>query len=208
MAYSSLHTSFIVAFTNNLYLHPVERNWRTIQVFYDIKTGCAAMRKLEVFFDYACPFCLKGHGYLRELLPRYPDIEVAWCPCEAHPRPERYGRHSDLCIQGLFYAMDNNADIWGYHDRMYNAAVKERVNIEDPEVVAGHVHGLLDPEALLNALQNGAYEKAVSGANDYAYEQSGVWAVPAYRMGGRKLDAIEGVGITKAQLEAFMESKW
>ena len=162
------------------------------------------MRKLEVFFDYACPFCLKGHEHLKELLARYPDIEVVWRPCEAHPRPERYGRHSDMCIQGLFYAMDNDVDLWGYHDHMYNAAVKERVNIEDPEVVAGHVHGLLDPIAFLNALQNDTYAKAVSDTNDYAYEQSGVWAVPAYRMEGRKLDSIEDVGVTKAQLDSFL----
>ena len=162
------------------------------------------MRKLEVFFDYICPFCLKGHGYLRELLLQYPDIEVVWRPCEAHPRPEQYGRHSDLCIQGLFYAMDNDADIWGYHDSMYKAAIIERVNIEDPEVVARHAHGLLDPDALFNALQNELYEKAVIDANYYAYEQSGVWVVPAYRMEGRKLNSIEGVGITKAQLEAFI----
>ena len=165
------------------------------------------MRKLEVFFDYVCPFCLKGHEYLRELLPKHTDIEVVWRPCEAHPRPERYGRHSDLCIQGLFYAVDNDADIWGYHDCMYSAAIKEQVNIEDPEVVAGLVHGLLDPGVLLNALQNGTYEKAVSGSNGYAYEQSGVWTVPAYRMEGRKLDSIEGVGVTKAQLKAFIGKK-
>ena len=166
------------------------------------------MRKLEVFFDYICPYCLKGHEYLRELLPKHTDVEVVWRPCEAHPRPERYGRHSDLCIQGLFFAMDNCADIWEYHERMYNAAIKDRVNIEDPKVVAGHVHGLLDPEALLNTLQNDAYEKAVSEANDYAYEQQGVWAVPAYRMDGRKLDSIEDVGVTKAQLEAFIRNKY
>ena len=49
-------------------------------------------------------------------------------------------------------------------------------------------------------------EKAVPAANCYAYAQSGVWAVPAYRMEGRKLDSLEGVGITKAQLEAFLEN--
>jgi len=165
------------------------------------------MRKLEVYFDYACPFCLKGHEHLRELLPRYPDIEVVWRPCEAHPRPEHYGRHSDLCIQGLFFAIDNDADIWGYHDRMFNAALKEKINIEDPKVIAGHVHGLLDPDALLNALQNDAYARAVSDANDYAYEQSGVWAVPSYRMDGRKLDSVEGIGVSKAQLEAFIQKE-
>ena len=162
------------------------------------------MRKMEVFFDYACPFCLKGHKYLEELLPQYPDVEVVWRPCEAHPRPERYGLHSDLCIQGLFYALEQSVDIWAYHGRMYNAAVRERVNIEDPEVVAGHAHGLLDIDGFLNAIMSGKYARAAAEANDYAYGQSGVWVVPAYRMDGRKLDSIENVGVTKAQLAAFL----
>ena len=165
------------------------------------------MRTLEVFFDYACPYCLKGHELLKELLPQHPDIEVVWRPCEAHPRPERYGLHSDLCIAGMFFVLEHGADIWEYHDRTYNAALKERVNIEDPEVVAGHAHGLLDTEDLFNALQNGTYAKAVADANDYAYEQSGVWVVPAYRMDGRKLDSIENIGVTKAQLLTFLQAK-
>ena len=165
------------------------------------------MRELEVFFDYVCPFCMNGHEYLKELLPQFPDIEVIWRPCEAHPRPERYGLHSSLCIQGLFYATRHGVDLWEYHDRMYNAAVNERTNIEDPEVVACHAHGLLDSDALLNALQGGAYEKAVASANEYAYEQSNVWVLPAYRLDGRKLDSIESVGVTKAQLAAFLNER-
>jgi predicted DsbA family dithiol-disulfide isomerase len=163
------------------------------------------MRKLEVFFDYSCPFCLKGHEYLVELLPQHPDIEVVWRPCEAHPRPERYGLHSDLCIQGLYYALEQGSDIWEYHSRMYDAAVRERVNIEDSEVVAGRVHGLLDARAFIDALHSGKYKKAVADGNDYAYEENGVWAVPSYRMDGTKLDSIEGVGITKAQLADFLK---
>ena len=162
------------------------------------------MRALEVYFDYACPYCYKGHEYLIELLPLHPDIEVVWRPCEAHPRPERYGMHSDLCIQGLFYALEQGVDVWDYHDRMYNAAVKDRVNIEDQDVVAGRVHGLLDPGAFLRALESGKYETALSDANAYAYDRSEVWVVPAYRMGGKKLDSIEDVGVTKGQLAEFL----
>ena len=159
---------------------------------------------LEVFFDYACPYCLIGHNYLKELLPEYPDVDVIWKPCEAHPRPERYGLHSDLCIQGMYYAIEQGVDVWEYHERMYKAAIQDRVNIENPEVVAGRVQGLLDPDAFLKALNSGRYEKAVTEGNDYAYERSGVWAVPAYRMNSRKLDSVEDVGVTKEQLAVFL----
>jgi len=47
-------------------------------------------------------------------------------------------------------------------------------------------------------------DKLTAEANDYAYERSGVLAVPSYRMDGRKLDSIEDIGITKNQLADFL----
>ena len=163
------------------------------------------MRQLEVFFDYACPYCLKGHEYLTELLPQCPDIEVIWRPCEAHPRPERYGRHSDLCIQGMFYALEQGVDVWEYHEQMYAAALTDRVNIEDADVLAGRVRGLLDHEDFLAEIMSGTYEKAVADANVYAWDESGLNAVPSFRMDGSALDAVEDVGVTKQQLAEFLK---
>jgi len=163
------------------------------------------MRRLEVFFDYACPYCLKGHGYLAELLPRFPDIEVIWRPCEAHPRPERYGPHSDLCIQGMFYALEQGVDIWEYHERMYTAALKDGVNIEDADVLAGRVRGLLEYTDFLAEMMSGKYKKAVTEANVYAWGQCGLCAVPSFRMDGQSLNAVEDAGVTKQQLMAFLE---
>ena len=166
------------------------------------------MRKLEVFFDYGCPFCLKGHEYLTELLPGHPDIEVAWRACEAHPRPEAaYGHYSDLCVGGLFFAAEQGIDLKPFHERMYRAALKDNIDIESPAALADYFKDLLDPAAFLEALSSGRYEKAVSEANDYAYERSGVWFIPAYRMDGRKLDSAGGVGVTKAQLAEFLDGK-
>jgi len=163
------------------------------------------MRKMEVFFDYSCPYCLTGHEYLVDLLPKYPDVEIIWKPCEAHPRPEEHGLHSDVCIQALFYALDNDVDVWEFHDRMYKAAVKDHVNIEDPGVIANLFTGLPDTADLLETLKSNKYEQSVLDYNDYAYEESDVWVVPAFRMDGKKLDSIGGVGITKAQLDKFLK---
>jgi len=163
------------------------------------------MHKLEVFFDYACPFCLRGHEYLKELHPRYPEIEIVWRPCEAHPRPERYGPHSDLCMQGMFFALDHGVDIWEYHERMFRAALKDRADIERVDVLADIVADLIDVDEFRRSLESGEYAENQREGNDYAYGRCGVWAVPSYRMAGRKLDSIEGVGVTKDQLERFME---
>ena len=163
------------------------------------------MRKMEMFFDYACPYCLTGHEYLVELLPKFSDIEVVWRPCEAHPRPEEYDRYSDLCVQGLFYAVEKNVDIMDFHMRMYRAACRDGVDIENAKALSEAFRGLLDPEDMAKALESGKYEKAVLEANDYTYEINDVWFVPAFRMEGKKLNAEGGVGISKSQLEEFMK---
>lgn len=162
-------------------------------------------KRLEVFFDYACPYCLEAHERLAELLPAYPQVEVVWRPCESHPRPDRYGPHSDLCIQGMFFARDQKVDLWNYHERIYRAALRERVNVEEIDILAGCVEGLLDPDALCAALRDGRYGRELVEANRYAFQQSGVWVVPAYRMAGYGLDALEDIGVTKTQLRAFLE---
>jgi len=163
------------------------------------------MRKMEMFFDYSCPYCLIGHDYLVELMPDFPDVEVIWRPCEAHPRPEEYERYSDLTVGGLLYAFEKNIDLMEFHKRMYHAACKDGVDIEDPVALSKVFEGLLDTDDLAQALKSGKYTQAILDANDYTYEQNDVWFVPAFRMDGKKLNAEGGIGITKEQLKTFMK---
>lgn len=163
------------------------------------------MPHLDVFFDYSCPYCYRAHALLMALLPAHPEVSVTWRPCEAHPRPETYGEHSDLCIRGMFYARDQGVDLLAYHAAMYAAVFERHVAIEDPAALAASLTGLLDAAAFEAMLRSDAYEAELAAANDLAYEQSGVWAVPAYRAAnGKKLDAAENIGVTQAQLEAFL----
>ncbi len=141
---------------------------------------------------------------LSSLLAEHPETEVLWRPCEAHPRPESYGPHSDLCIGSLYFAMEQGIDLSLFHARMYAAVFTDGVDIENPRALADYFSELLDADALYVALQKGEVAEKVREGNAYAYEQSGVWAVPSYRMNGKKLDSVEGVGITKAKLKAFL----
>jgi predicted DsbA family dithiol-disulfide isomerase len=162
--------------------------------------------KLEVFFDYVCPFCQQGHKNLAELLPEYPELELVWKPCEVHPRPESHGMHSDLALQAMFFAAETGADIWAFHERLYALAAGRQVNFEDADALAAAVADLLDADALRAALAGGVYAEIQRAGNDYAYEESGVWALPSYRMDGEKLDSVEGVGVPKEKLKAFLDA--
>ncbi len=163
-------------------------------------------RELHVFFDYICPFCLRAHKYLMELIQDYPDVAVVWHPCESHPRPERYGLHSDLCIQGYFYAVDNGINIPEYHDRMYQAAQKDHVNIEDMDALSEYVRDLVDADDFRLSLQQEVYRDKLDESNKLAFEHSGVWAVPAYRTGALKLDAVENVGVSKEEIQDLLRN--
>ncbi len=161
--------------------------------------------ELEVFFDYACPYCMRAHGILTGLLPAFPQIRVCWRPCESHPRPERYGKHSDLIIRGMFYAKEQGVDLAVYHEHMYRAVFQTDTDVEDIGALAACVSSFMDAEAFRRALSTGAYEKELKDANALAYDKSGVWVVPAYRLNGKKLDPIEDVGVDEKMLRGFLE---
>lgn len=162
------------------------------------------MPVLEVYFDYACPYCYRAHRVLEELLPTYPGVAVSWNPCEAHPRPERYGPHSDLCIRGMYHAQAYGIPLAQYHAAVYAAIHERGVDVEQPAKLAETLAGLMEPAPFLAALKDGAYAEALERANERAYAHAGVWVVPAYRMQGMALDATEDTDITRSQLQAFL----
>lgn len=163
------------------------------------------MTTLEVYFDYACPYCLRGHEILLELMPLYSNIKIEWHPCEAHPRPERYGLHSDLCARGMFYAQENGVDLMEYHRIMYRSAVTDRTDIEDLTVVAQLAEGLTDSKRFFEVLSGDAYADRLLRNNQLAWGEYQFAAVPSYRMNGKLLKSIENIGITKSRLAAFIE---
>ena len=163
------------------------------------------MYKLEVFFDYICPHCLRGHEYLTELQQRFPDLEIEWRPCEAHPRPEQSSRHSDLCARGMFFALDHNTNLAEYHKRMYHAALTDLVEIEDINAIIGVTDGLLDQIKLREALSGNQYKDRLLENNRLVWDEYKCPAVPSYRMNGKLLKSKLGIGVSKEQLAHFIE---
>ena len=162
------------------------------------------MPKLEVFFDYICPFCLRGHINLMELAPSFPQIKIEWRPCEAHPRPEHFGLHSDLCARAMYFAKDRNVDMVEFHRRMYQATLTDRLNIEDVEVLVGLTADMLDGELLRAALSAHLYEREVKINNRLVWEVYDCPAVPSYRLNRKLLPSKEGIGVGIEELEAFL----
>jgi predicted DsbA family dithiol-disulfide isomerase len=167
------------------------------------------MPKMRFFYDYECPFCKRGYEYLQEFAGNHPEIEIEWRPIESHPRPEDHPPHTDLACQGYYIARELGADMPKFHAAMFQAVAVERRNVEDVEVLCGILKDIMDPGKFKAALESGKYAKQVDENNDLAYEKSGVWFVPAFRMetpeGEKKLDAQGGVGVSREAVRDFLQ---
>jgi len=161
--------------------------------------------KIQVFYDYECPYCKRGYETLMSVLPRFPKAEIEWRPVEAHPRPENSHPHTDLCVQSYYIAEELGADIPKFHALMYQAASIERLNVEKPEILYGIVNDIIDREKFMKLLESGKYAKKPDENNDLAYEKEGVWYVPAFRAGSLKLDAKGGMGVTLEEVRNFLD---
>ncbi|MDD2427170.1 MAG: DsbA family protein [Eubacteriales bacterium] len=163
------------------------------------------MSTLEFFYDYTCPFCMRGYHALIERLAEHPDIEVVWRPCDINPVPETNPYFNNLGIQGYFFAEEKGIDLIAYNTRVFQAANVDRIDRHNPAVYAEYLKDLLDPAELEEALRSGKYKEKQLQYNDYAYEQNGVWYIPALRMNDKKLDAAGGLGVSEKQIEEFLK---
>lgn len=162
------------------------------------------MTTLEVYFDYTCPFCLRGHDMLLDLMPQFPMVTIEWHPCEAHPRPEQYGLHSDLCARGFYYAQEHGADIMEYHHKIYCAAHIDHVDIEEISVVTKLTDGLADSKLFYETLAGDTYVDKLLENNRLAWEVYEFPAVPSYRMNGKLLKSVPNVGVSMQRLSEFL----
>jgi predicted DsbA family dithiol-disulfide isomerase len=167
------------------------------------------MPKLEVFFDHTCPFCYRGHAFLKELLPKYPKADITWRPVEAHPKAEEpeHVPYEDLAVQGALFVKERGGDELAYHERLYRAYFDEGKRIDDIASLTELAKGLgVDAAAFEGALKSGLYEEALQAANAHAYEERKVWAVPTLVGEGKRLDAEPGVGVTKEQVDELLRA--
>ena len=146
------------------------------------------MKKLEVFFDFNCPYCLKGHEQLIEFMRDKAGLEIIWQPCEiSEYKNNLAGLQPDISIQAMFFAMENNVDLWRFSQKVYDMKFTNKVNTADIEVFVAGLEGIVDAEALRQALKNGKYADSVKKSNRFAFKDTGVDVVPTYRVDGTVL---------------------
>ena len=146
------------------------------------------MKKLEMFFDYNCPFCLKGYDQLVDFLADKPEVQVIWHPCQIDVYKNKFTNlKTDISLQGMYYAADSNIDIWQYHQRVYDLIFEKRAYTQNIDNFANYFDGLMDVEAFKNVLKSEKYENKLKESNLYAFKTTGVHVVPTYRADDGKL---------------------
>lgn len=164
------------------------------------------MKILHFFFDYECPYCYATYKDVLDVIEDYPELEINWSLCEAHPRPEEHPPHTDLAIQGYFFAKDLGIQPQIYHSRMFEAVHDDKIDVEDPAALADYVKDLIDPDRFLEVLEHKIYLTPQETANVTAYEENDVWFVPAFRVDHMgKLDAQGGVGVSREDLIEYLD---
>jgi len=162
------------------------------------------MAKMQVFYDYECPYCKMGYEHLMEQIGGHPEIEIEWRPVEAHPLPEESHPHTYLACQSYYVAEELGADMDAFHTAMFRAVVTEWQNVEKTDVLCEILKGIVDTGKFREILDSGKYAAQVDENNKLAYETSGVWYLPAFRLNDKKLDAKGGAGITPEELRDFL----
>lgn len=161
--------------------------------------------KLEVFFDYVCPYCNRGNKNLQELMTKYPKLDIIWRPCEAHPRPEKHGVHSDLAICGFYFLVEHDGDLIKYNNMTFAATFEENKNVEDIAVLSDIADKCgVSANEFTKVLKEGKYQDLVKKGNAYAWDEKQFMAVPSYARGRKKIGSANGVMVTKEQLEKFI----
>lgn len=160
--------------------------------------------KLEAYIDYNCPYCFRAYKALKKITPKFKELEIEWVPCEAHPRPDTYGPHSDLCARGYFLCRDTGGDVSAYNDLMYDARFKDRIDIEDADALAGYISGLIDPAKFKEALASGKYLPELKANNNLVWGELKLEAIPSFRAGDGWLCSVPGEMIPESRLEGFL----
>ena len=164
------------------------------------------MKKIEVFFDYTCPYCYRGVTEFMELLEKMPELTPVWVPCEAHPRPEAAAVHSDVASQAMYSLEAQNGDLAKFHMLVFKAHFKDQMRIDDPEFLselAAECGG--SEEKTLEDLDRGVYAGRIQDNNRRVWMELAFEAVPSYKMGEKTIGSGGGLLVPAEKLEHFMK---
>ena len=164
------------------------------------------MKKVDVYFDFLCPYCKKGILDLVSIMTDSGDLQANWIPCEAHPCPEISRQYTDLCSEAYYSTVENGGNGTEFVLKVYEAGLGEGKRIDDPALLTdlAALCGA-DAEKVSVDLKTRRFNAQILKNNDTAWEDLGYLAVPDYRAGDRELKSMPGCMISEEELRSFLK---
>ena len=161
--------------------------------------------KLEIFYDYSCPYCYEGLNQLKGLIKNHPELELDFMPCEAHPRPEPAKIHSDMAAQLAFFLKDKRIDLREYNDLVYKAHFEEKARIDDVKLLGALASECgVSAEEATAVLKENKYADKLSACNELVWSKLKADAVPGYRYGEKTAFSTGGSLVDLSDVERLI----
>ncbi len=162
--------------------------------------------KLEIFYDYVCPYCYKGLQELDALLEEFPQTEADWRPIEVHPRPEKAAVHSDLAIRMAYQLARHGLDVSAYNKLVYKAHFQQGRRIDDRDLLRSLALSCgLEADKAEEVLEGDAFGQDLTAYNHYVWTELALEAVPSYRRGDSTALSLPGQPVTREILRSLLE---
>lgn len=143
-------------------------------------------RKIEVYFDFTCPYCYKGLKEFEDILKEQNNVEVVWYPCEAHPRPEFAKVHSDLAAQVMIFLQERGLDTKKFKDLVFHAHFEDALRIDDIDLLSAFAkESGADEIEVKELLTANRYADKVVANNQKVWADLALDAVPSYILDGK-----------------------
>lgn len=162
--------------------------------------------KLEIFYDYTCPFCYKGLKEFLELLPDYENVRIDFLPCEIKPDGGFWTVPTKRASQIAYYLKDAGLNIEKYNDLVFYHHFEKKNNINDVQLLAKLAsESGAEYEKAIEVLENNAYALEVEHTNKLVWQELKLPAVPAYRLGNIVQASSGGLLISRTKLIELLE---
>lgn len=167
------------------------------------------MKRVEMYFDYECPFCLRAFEHILALKPEFPGMEIDLFPLVLRQEPGYTFQSRSAPASQLFYYLKENGteeEQLRFTKRIYDLVHREKADINDPKILAENLSEFIPAEKIREILDTGSYREKQETANR-AFDLYQIAYVPIFRMNGQQLDAVAGEGITLEKLRQFLLSE-
>lgn len=164
------------------------------------------MQRIEMYFDYECPFCLRAFEHILALQKEFPDLEIDLHPLVLRQEPGYTFRSRSALASQLFYYLKETAtqeEQLNFTWQVYTLVHREGADIDDPEILAEKLSAFIPADKTREILEKGLYRDRQESANE-AFDRYQIAYVPIFRLDGKQLNALGGEGITREELRQFI----